>query len=143
MSRLHLTRNLRSLAFLLTLVAAIAAAAGLWWANHTGLPEPWRATIEREVAKQGAFIKIGSLNDLCKDLGLSTGGKNKAIVKKGMLQNASAFISAKLKYRTSDGGERTLEAGFTPFSTRAVAVAIWRYLDGPWHPLGQVAFRGR
>ena len=62
MSRLHLTRNLRSLAFLLTLVAAIAAVAGLWWANHTGLPEPWRATIEREVAKQGAFIKIGSLS---------------------------------------------------------------------------------
>jgi hypothetical protein len=62
MYRLHLTRNLRSLAFLLTVVAAIAAVCGLWWANHTGLPEPWRATIEREVGKQGAFIKIGSLS---------------------------------------------------------------------------------
>lgn len=62
MYRLHLTRNLRSLAFLLTVVAAIAAVFGLWWANHTGLPEPWRATIEREVGKQGAFIKIGSLS---------------------------------------------------------------------------------
>ena len=62
MYRLHLTRNLRSLAFLLTVVAVIAAVYGLWWANHTGLPEPWRATIEREVAKQGAFIKIGSLS---------------------------------------------------------------------------------
>ncbi len=62
MYRLHLTRNLRSLAFLLTFVAAIAAVSGLWWANHTGLPGPWRATIEQEAAKQGAFIKIGSLS---------------------------------------------------------------------------------
>jgi hypothetical protein len=47
MSRLHLTRNLRSLAFLLTIMAACGALVGLWWANHTGLPESWRATIER------------------------------------------------------------------------------------------------
>ena len=38
---------------------------------------------------------------------------------------------------------QALEAGFSPFTTRAVAVAIWRYLDGPWLGLGQVAFRGR
>jgi 2'-5' RNA ligase len=37
---------------------------------------------------------------------------------------------------------QALEAGFAPFATRAVAVAIWRYLDGPWQALGQVAFRG-
>ncbi|RYD23812.1 MAG: hypothetical protein EOP88_02635 [Verrucomicrobiaceae bacterium] len=61
MYRLHLTRNLRSLAFLLVLAAGIAAIGMLWWANHTGLPEPWRAAIEREVAKQGGHIKIGSL----------------------------------------------------------------------------------
>lgn len=61
MYRLHLTRNLRSLAFLLVLAAGIAAIGVLWWANHTGLPEPWRAAIEREVAKQGGHIKIGSL----------------------------------------------------------------------------------
>ncbi|RYD37986.1 MAG: hypothetical protein EOP85_17245 [Verrucomicrobiaceae bacterium] len=62
MYRFHLTRNLRSLAFLLILVAGIAAIGVLWWANHTGLPGPWRAAIEREVAKQGrGHIKIGSL----------------------------------------------------------------------------------
>ena len=38
---------------------------------------------------------------------------------------------------------QTLEAGFRPFATQVVAIAIWRYLDGPWQPLGQVAFRGR
>jgi AsmA-like C-terminal region len=62
MYRLHLTRNLRSLGFLLTFAAAIVAVSGLWWANHTGLPGPWRATIEQEAAKQGAFIQIGSLS---------------------------------------------------------------------------------
>lgn len=61
MYRFHLTRNLRSLAFLLVLLAGLAGIGVLWWANHTGLPEPWRAAIEREVAKQKAYIKIGSL----------------------------------------------------------------------------------
>ncbi|MES2440157.1 MAG: AsmA-like C-terminal region-containing protein [Verrucomicrobiota bacterium] len=61
MYRLHLTRNLRSLAFLLIVSAVLAGIGVLWWANHTGLPEPWRAAIEQQVAKQGAYIKIGSL----------------------------------------------------------------------------------
>ena len=37
---------------------------------------------------------------------------------------------------------QALEAGFVSFTTKAVAVAIWRYCDGPWQALGQVAFRG-
>jgi hypothetical protein len=64
MSRLHLARNLRSLAFLLGLAAILAALGILGWANHTGLPAAWRAIIELEVAKQGAHIKIGSLRYL-------------------------------------------------------------------------------
>ena len=58
MDRLHLTRNLRTLAFLLTIVVALAGIFGLWWVNHTGLPESWRNTIEREVAKQGADVLL-------------------------------------------------------------------------------------
>ncbi len=61
MYRLHLTRNLRTLAFLLIVSAVLAAFGGLWWANQTGMPEAWRAAIEREIAKQGAHVKIGSL----------------------------------------------------------------------------------
>jgi len=38
---------------------------------------------------------------------------------------------------------RQLSAGFAAFATRAIGIAIWRYCDGPWEPLGQVAFRGR
>jgi hypothetical protein len=36
-----------------------------------------------------------------------------------------------------------LSASFHPFATRAIAVAVWRYCDGPWEALGSVAFRGR
>lgn len=61
MYRLQLTRNLRSLAFLLIALALLAGLGVLGWANHTGMPQSWRAAIAREVAKQGAHIKIGSL----------------------------------------------------------------------------------
>ncbi len=61
MYRFHLARNLRSLAFLLIAAATLAAIGTLWWANRTGLPESWRVAIEREVSKQGTYVKIGSL----------------------------------------------------------------------------------
>ena len=61
MDRLHLIRNLRTLGHLLMISAGLAVLGILWWANHTGLPAPWRAAIEREVASQGAYIKIGGL----------------------------------------------------------------------------------
>jgi hypothetical protein len=62
MYRFHLTRNLRSLAFLLTILVALAGVYGIWWVNHTGMPKSWRDAIQREVAKQGAYIEIGSLS---------------------------------------------------------------------------------
>ncbi len=37
---------------------------------------------------------------------------------------------------------QVLERSFLPFETHAIAIAIWRYLGGPWEALGQVAFRG-
>lgn len=61
MYRHHLARNLRSLVFLLVFAAILAAVGGLWWANHTGMPESWRVAIEKSVSKQGGHIKIGSL----------------------------------------------------------------------------------
>ncbi|OYU15262.1 MAG: phosphoesterase HXTX [Alphaproteobacteria bacterium PA4] len=36
-----------------------------------------------------------------------------------------------------------LEAAVAPFRTQAVAIAVWRYCDGPWELLGQIGFRGR
>ena len=62
MTRLHLLRNLRSAVYLLLLGAAVTVVATLWWANHTGLPVAWRGAIERELAKQGMHLTIGSLS---------------------------------------------------------------------------------
>ncbi len=38
---------------------------------------------------------------------------------------------------------RQLADKFAPWTTRVVALALWRYVGGPWEPLGQMAFRGR
>jgi hypothetical protein len=61
MYHLHLTRNLRSLAFLLILAAVLAGLGGIWWVYRTGLPESWRSAIEEKAAKSGAFVRIGGL----------------------------------------------------------------------------------
>jgi hypothetical protein len=61
------------------------------------------------------IIKLGSLNDICRELGISQ-GKNIVSVKNALHQNASAYITAKIQYRQADGTERTLEAGFTRYS---------------------------
>ena len=60
------------------------------------------------------LIRLGSLRDICKDLGLSE-GKAMDGVKKALHQNAGAYIQAKLKYRCTDGSDRSLEAGFTRY----------------------------
>jgi hypothetical protein len=61
------------------------------------------------------LIKLGSLNDICRELEISL-GKNIVTVKNALHQNASAYITARLEYRQADGTERTLEAGFTRYS---------------------------
>jgi hypothetical protein len=64
MHRFHLTRNLRSLVFLMIAAAVPAAGWTVWWANRTGLPESWRTAIERELDKQGLHVEIGALSYL-------------------------------------------------------------------------------
>ena len=61
------------------------------------------------------LIKLGSLRDICKELGISE-GKNKTAIKQALFQNASAFITARIQYRSGDGGEKTLEAGFSRYT---------------------------
>lgn len=57
-------------------------------------------------------IRLGSLRDICGALGLAA---DTNLVKKALLQNASAFITAKLDYRGSDGVEKTFEFGATRY----------------------------
>lgn len=64
MYHLYLTRNLRSFVFLLIAAAMLACGGLLWWANRTGLPESWRAGIEREISHHGLNVKIGGLSYL-------------------------------------------------------------------------------
>jgi len=35
---------------------------------------------------------------------------------------------------------RELEAGFAPYAVTATGLALWRYLGGPWEPLGAYRF---
>ncbi|MFO0888212.1 MAG: hypothetical protein U0790_03590 [Isosphaeraceae bacterium] len=60
-------------------------------------------------------IRLGSLRQICRDLGISE-GKGTQNVKDAIYQNAEAFIKAKTKYKLKDGGERTIEAGFNRYS---------------------------
>jgi len=57
------------------------------------------------------LIKIGTLNQLCQEL-----GSQKAELKKSLQQNAATTISAKLHYKSNDGQERKLEATFARYS---------------------------
>ena len=61
-------------------------------------------------------LRLGSIAQICRDLGVVVGGNGHARLKKAFLQNASTFLSAKLSYTATDGTERTLEAGFTRYS---------------------------
>lgn len=62
MWRRHFFRNLHTAFFVVVALAVVAVGGGLWWANRTGLPESWRATIEQELVKQGAYLSIDSLS---------------------------------------------------------------------------------
>src|SRR5262249_8642924 len=62
------------------------------------------------------IIRLGSLNEACRELGQADSGKNTNHLKNALRQNASAFITAKITYRQNDGTERTLEADFNRYS---------------------------
>ena len=61
------------------------------------------------------IIKLGSLRDICRELGLSE-GENVNTVRKALRQNAFAGITAKTRYKTADGKIRDLEADFTRYT---------------------------
>lgn len=76
--------------------------------------------INRRLDEEGrplpAVVRLGSLRDLADELGLDGSGDSTNRVKRALHQNAGAYITAKLKYRTIDGTEEKLEAGFTRYS---------------------------
>jgi hypothetical protein len=62
------------------------------------------------------IVKLGSLSEVCRELGMPASGANTNDVKKALHQNASAYITAKITYKATDGTERTIEAGFSRYS---------------------------
>jgi hypothetical protein len=38
---------------------------------------------------------------------------------------------------------RSLEETFAPFEVASVGLMLWRYLGGPWEPVGSYGFGGR
>lgn len=62
------------------------------------------------------IIKMGSLTEMCSSLGIADSGENRANVRKALHQNASAYITAKIRYRTKTGKERWSEIGYTRYS---------------------------
>lgn len=62
------------------------------------------------------IIQLGSLSEICRDLGMRVSGGNSNELKKALLQNAFASITAKISYKATDGAERTIEAGFNRYS---------------------------
>ena len=61
------------------------------------------------------IIRLGSLTDICRELDIQTSGNNTNQIKKALLQNAFAAITAKLTYRTQDGTERHFKFGDTRY----------------------------
>ena len=61
------------------------------------------------------IIRLGSLNEICRELGQAESGGNTNQIKKSLHQNASTYILAKTRYRQADGSEQTLETGFTRY----------------------------
>jgi hypothetical protein len=59
-------------------------------------------------------IKLGSLHDICRELGLSE-GKSKNDIRRALRQNAGAFITARRSYRGVDGTEFTAEISDTRY----------------------------
>lgn len=62
------------------------------------------------------YLRLGSLRHICQELDLHTSGSAVASVKQALLQNATAAISAKVKYRDVEGREQPLEAVFTRYN---------------------------
>ena len=60
------------------------------------------------------LLRLGSLREIASQV--NAGEKNSHSVKRALLQNASAFVTAKITYRAVDRTERSLEAAFSRYS---------------------------
>ncbi|WP_435022755.1 hypothetical protein TA3x_005797 (plasmid) [Tundrisphaera sp. TA3] len=92
--------------------------------SHYGQPGPLAYKIDTLIVNRRIeeasrpipkLIKLGSIHDISRELGLS-GGKSRDHIRKSLFQNAFVSIKAKFKYKLADGKTKELEAGFTRYS---------------------------
>lgn len=62
------------------------------------------------------LLRLGSLNNICRELGMQSSGQNIELIKNALYQNAGAMIKAKISYKDKLGTDRRLEAGFTRYA---------------------------
>lgn len=96
-------------------------------------------------------VRIGSLKEVCKHLGICESGKNIRDLRMAFLQNASAFIDAQLSYRDREGIDRRIEAAFTRYGVvftgeklpdGRLADAVYITLNTPyWEVVNSAPFR--
>lgn len=72
--------------------------------------------IDEERPRIPKILKLGSLSEICRELGMRVSGGNSNELKKAIHQNASAYITAKISYKGTDGTEQAIEAGFSRYS---------------------------
>ena len=60
------------------------------------------------------IIRLGSLREICRELGITDGNTN--MIKTALYQNAFAAITAKIRHKTKNGAERWAEIGYTRYS---------------------------
>lgn len=71
--------------------------------------------VEESLRPLPKIIRLGSLSDICRELGVPPSGKNTNDVKRALRQNAGAFVTAKRTFRGSDGRELTAEISDTRY----------------------------
>jgi hypothetical protein len=76
--------------------------------------------INRRIDEAGrpvpTMIRLGSLSEICEELGINPSGANTNSIKRALKQNAGALITADLAYKSIDGSRQKLEATFTKYS---------------------------
>ncbi len=104
------------------------AATLVWHVSHNsehGQPGPLGYKIDtlvvnRKLDEAGRptprVLRLGSLTDICRELGLADSGANTNKVKRALYQNAFAAITAKIRYKAIDGTRKSLEFGTTRYT---------------------------
>ena len=99
-----------------------------WKVNHNsgyGQPGPLAYKLDtlivnRRIEAAGRpiprLIRLGSLKDICRELGLAESGANTNKVKRALHQNAGAYITAKIRYKSAAGAARRIEVGDTRYA---------------------------